>query len=225
MKYFGGKVRVGKEIANLINDMKPDTYHEPFCGMYGVGRHVVSRQRSGADTHTDLICLLHSVQTGWVGPENVSEAVYQRQKKQESNGLRGFVGFGCSFGGKFFGGYARDKTGRNYAKNASRTLVKLAPMIKDVVFFEQNYLDYVINDDIIYCDPPYMGTTGFSQGQFNSNEFWEWVREISKETCVLVSEYKAPSDFKVIWQKSIQTDMNSRTGKKLNRIEKLFQLK
>ena len=35
-----------------------------------------------------------------------------------------FVGFGCSFAGKWFGGYARSNDKRNYAKMAKNSLNK-----------------------------------------------------------------------------------------------------
>jgi len=220
MRYFGGKHRIGKQIANIINSIEAKTYHEPFCGVYSVGRYVKLPYRSGADIHPDLILLLQAVQNDWVGPTEVSEELYNQLKNKEPSVLRGFVGFGCSFGGKFFGGYAKDNTKRNYAYNASSSLVKLAESIKDVDFYQQDYSDYSGDADIIYCDPPYKDTTNFSSGKFNSDQFWDWARNLSG--VVLVSEYEAPSDFEAIWKKPVKTDMNSKTGQKINRIEKLF---
>lgn len=226
MKYFGGKVRLGLQLADIINEIRlADSYHEPFCGMYSVGRHIKTRERSGADAHPDLVLLLKAVQDGWVGPQNISEFTYNICKKSSPSALRAFVGFGCSFGGKFFGGYARDRTKRNYAKNASRSLKKLSSTLRGVHFYQQDYLAYMGGADIIYCDPPYRGTTGFSHGKFDSNTFWEWVRGLSKRAIVLVSEYEAPDDFEVVWQKPVKTDMNSKTGQKLSRIESLFKKK
>ena len=51
---------------------------------------------------------------------------------------------------------------------------------------------------MIYCDPPYKGTAEYKEGGFNHAEFWEWVREKSKEHKVYISEYSAPNDFKAI---------------------------
>jgi hypothetical protein len=34
---------------------------------------------------------------------------------------------------------------------------------------------------------------------FNHDEFWEWVRNLSKTNIVYVSEYFAQEDFKCIW--------------------------
>jgi hypothetical protein len=51
--------------------------------------------------------------------------------------------------------------------------------------------------DAVYCDPPYRNTNGYSEGVFDSNVFWEWVR--TRNYPVYVSEYQAPEDFVSIW--------------------------
>jgi DNA adenine methylase len=223
MKYFGGKSRLGTQISGVINGFSVNSYHEPFCGLYSVGRHVKATKRSGSDVHPDLIYLLKAVQNGWVGPCDISEEQYRELQRANPSALRGFVGFGCSFGGKFFGGFARDKTAlRNYSLNASNSLVKLAPSIQGVKFLNQGYLQYAGDAELVYCDPPYLDTTGFSCGTFNHDLFWDWVRSESKDRIVLVSEYSAPPDFKTIWEKSVHTDMNTVKGQKISRVEKLF---
>lgn len=78
---------------------------------------------------------------------------------------------------------------------------------------------------LIYCDPPYASTTGYKgTGKFNHEQFWQWVREMSKENHVYVSEYVAPDDFKVVWQTQTTTDMRTKNGSS-PRVEKLFKYK
>ena len=222
MRYFGGKARLARELAAIINRYQVRTYHEPFCGMFNVGAEVTVPVRSAADTQPDLILMLKAVQAGWTGTSNVTEDDYNAVRKASPSPLRAFIGFGCSNSGKFFGGYARDKTGRNYAANAQKSLAKLAPKIQGVKFRLQSYLDFDEPVDLMYCDPPYDGTTGFTVGPFNSVEFWKWVREYSRRSIVLVSEYTAPDWATVVWQKNVRTDMNAKGGGKLSRVEKLF---
>ena len=169
-----------------------------------------------------MIQLLQAVKHGWVGPEFVGKEEYQALKKESPSTLRAFVGFGCSNSGKFFGGYAKDATGRNFAANARKSLLKLAPEIRSVKFGVQSYLDYDEAVDLMYCDPPYEGTTGFTVGRFDTAEFWQWVREYSRRATVLISEYSAPTWARVVWQKPVRTDMNAKGGGKLERVEKLF---
>ena len=222
MRYFGGKARLAKELSAVINRYQVSTYHEPFCGMFNVGAEVKVSQRTAADTKVDVILLLQAVAKGWNGPMTVTEEEYNNLKKVEPSALRAFAGFGCSNSGKFFGGYARDATGRNYAGNAQKSLAKLTPKIKGVRFDVQNYADYDEDAGLIYCDLPYEGTTGFTVGAFKSADFWKWVREYSRRSIVLVSEYTAPEWATAIWEKPVRTDMNAKGGGKINRVEKLF---
>lgn len=61
----------------------------------------------------------------------------------------------------------------------------------------KSYLDVELHDgDVIYCDPPYTDTQGYSKDGFNHAEFWQWVRDCPH--CVIVSEYSAPEDIQLI---------------------------
>jgi DNA adenine methylase len=220
MRYLGGKARIGKQIAEVIQQFNPVHYHEPMAGMYSVGKYIQCQKRTAGDINLDLILLLQAIQQGWIPPD-VSEAQYIALRSDISSPLRGFAGFGCSFYGKFFGGYARDKQGSNYAAISRRSLMKLAPMIQGVEFRWEKY--QYNGADVIYCDPPYLGTTNYSCGGFDHDQFWEWVRATSLGAVVLVSEYEAPPDFTVIWEKSVTTSMRGKEGN-FRRVEKLFRL-
>jgi DNA adenine methylase len=156
---------------------------------------------------------------GWKPPTTLTESEYNALKKQSPSALRGFAGFGCSHSGKFFGGYARDNTGRNYAKNAHNSLNKLRPALIDTQLILGTYDRVKVSADVIYCDPPYANTTGFSTGKFDHEKFWQWVRDRSERSIVLVSEYNAPTDFLPVWQAKVRTDMR---GANQDRVEKLF---
>lgn len=55
-------------------------------------------------------------------------------------------------------------------------------------------------NDVVYCDPPYAGTDGYSRTDtFDTEKFWQWAR--TREYPVYVSEFKAPDDFVAIWTK------------------------
>lgn len=61
---------------------------------------------------------------------------------------------------------------------------------------EQDYRTVPIKENsIIYCDPPYKDTCGYSI-DFDHDEFWNWVRE--QNVPVFVSEYQAPEDMKIV---------------------------
>ena len=48
-----------------------------------------------------------------------------------------------------------------------------------------------VSGAVIYCDPPYAGTTSYCHS-FDSQAFWRYVNELSKTNIVLVSESTAP---------------------------------
>lgn len=223
MRYMGGKMRIGKQLATVINGFKPQIYHEPCCGMFSVGKHVNAKVKTAADINLDLIMLLEAVRDGWDEmPTNVTEEQYVELKNAEPSALRGFVGIGCSFFGKFFGGFARDPKMNDFGTIAKNNMEKLRPYLKGVTFTCQPYWEYTGNADLIYVDPPYMGTTKFESGDFNHDRFWHWVRE--QPATVLVSEYQAPVDFDIVWEKHVCTTMNSgkKGGKGHDRVERLF---
>lgn len=227
MRYMGGKMRIGKQIAAVINTYNPHKYHEPCCGMFSVGKHVDAEIKTAADINLDLILLLTAVRDGWDDmPTNVSEEQYNQLKSAAPSALRGFVGIGCSFFGKFFGGFARDPRMNDFGTIARNNLRKLRPYLQGVEFTCQPYWEYDGGADFIYADPPYKGTTNFQSGEFDHDHFWDWVRERSIDTSVLVSEYQAPDDFSVVWAKPVKTTMNSgrKGGHGHKRVEKLFQL-
>ena len=86
-------------------------------------------------------------------------------------------------------------------------------------FIKDDYRNLKCNGCVIYCDPPYAGTTGYVDS-FDNEEFWNVVREWSKNNIVLVSEQVAPPDFKVVWQKDIVRTQDNQSRKIIT--EKLF---
>lgn len=76
---------------------------------------------------------------------------------------------------------------------------------------------------VVYCDPPYKGTTGYTTSKnFNHKEFWEYMRELSKTHKVFISEESAPDDFECIWSKEIRRTLNSNQSNRPKKTEKLF---
>ena len=90
------------------------------------------------DNHLFLIEMLIGVQLGYELPDSISKEQYDyiRTHKDEDHVLTGFVGFGCSFGGKWFGGYARNAGGTNYAK--LMVLIGRGDGFQEKPFYEEN---------------------------------------------------------------------------------------
>lgn len=85
--------------------------------------------------------MLQGVQRGYNLPELITLEQYQyiRDHKELDPVLAGFVGFGCSFGGKWYGGYARNKTGTNYALQSKRSLLKDMATLQNAEFVCGDY--------------------------------------------------------------------------------------
>lgn len=166
------------------------------------------------DKQEYLIELYKALQNGWVPPESLSEDEYKyvKEHKNEDKALTAFVGFGCSFGGKWFGGYGRHGVKDNHAAERSmceesrRALLRDLEILKNAKFMCLDYRDIDIPDgSVIYADPPYkdkMAAYGL-QDQFDTGEFWEWCREKSDNHLIYVSELEAPDDFEAIWEKPV----------------------
>lgn len=253
MKYVGSKRRILKYILPIIlKDRRADQWFvEPMCGSAIVSQNVDGKVIA-TDVNRYLTCLLMCVQNGLKFPCTVSEKDYVEWKSfydmVENNhhdcsissaAMIGFVGFCCSYGGKFFGGFARgnDNKGnpRNFADEQSRNLEKRIPLIQHILFNCYDYRKLITVEErdvrwgippnsLIYVDPPYKNSTGYRTGKFDHEEFWEWCRKKRGEGhTIFVSEYVAPDDFECVWAKSLVSSLTKDTGSKVG-VEKLFTL-
>lgn len=231
---MGSKNRIAKHILPImLAERKPDQWWvEPFVG----GANMIDKvegNRIGADSNEFLIKALRLIRDEPTTiPDLITEEDYQKAKdKMVLNGLTGFIGFAMSFGGKWFGGYRRDVAGtkgcienmKTQTRRSKQNAINQSKYLKGVKFINSDYksLDLPQNS-LIYCDPPYKGTTKYKDG-FDHTEFWQWCREKAFEGhTVFVSEYNAPEDFECIWQKGITSSLTKNTGAKRG-VEKLFK--
>lgn len=235
MKYMGSKARFSDEIKKIVLKFrKPHQWYvEPFAGGMNLICEVPGK-RIAIDINTPLIQMWKELVHGWI-PEKVSKEEYYNVKANQDiypPYFVGWVGFNCSYSGKEFGGFAgetKTKIGtiRDYQSEAIKNVAKQVEKLKGVLFENKPYYDLELPpNSIVYCDPPYEGTTKYST-DFNHNLFWEWARNISKQGhSVFVSEYNAPGDFICVWEKSTKSSLsaNGKTGGSKPSIEKLFTL-
>ena len=236
MKYVGSKNRLAKDLAPIIQSYIDNNnithYWEPFCGGANMIDKIKCKNKFGSDIHPYLIALLKQAQIDTsVFPVTITEKEYKVVRANPQNypdwyvGLAGF----CSFGGKWWGGYPRgyknDKvTPRDICNETIRNLIKQAPNLKDIKFdcrsFEESNK---VSNFVIYCDIPYRYSTKYATDDFPYERFYDWVKQMSKDNIVLISEYWMPDDFECIWSKTLKCtlDKNSRTDK----VEKLFKWK
>ena len=238
MGYCGGKFRVRKQFGEYLNKIrKPDqVYYEPFVGGGWILSEIKDGPNYASDSNKYLIALWKAVQKGWIPPSKISEKQYADARKQikENNGkgkfsdeMLAFIGFGCSFAGKWYGGYARGN-GYNFAIKSKNSLKNKVDSFNKKTKFSCISYDELKPEkkSLIYCDPPYADTTqGYLHTNFDSEKFWDWVRKMSKAGhTVLVSEYKAPKDFKCVLSVKTTTGLDTKNGRE-KRHERLYQKK
>lgn len=236
MKYMGSKRRIAKQIIPIMLEGRyPGQYYiEPFCGGCNTLEHVEGN-RIGSDIHPELISMWKSVAHGWLPPTfPITEEFYNHIKEDSSRytslyhkTMVGYAGFALSYGGKFWGGYRRDKAGkRDYSLEAFRNALIQFPKLHGVWFECTSYENLLIpSRSIIYCDPPYLGTTGYGKkNHFKTGAFWQWCKlQVDKGHTVFASEYYCPIPHTVVFEKEQTSTLVKNTGAK-RAIEKLFKI-
>lgn len=239
MRYIGGKSKIAKQIAETILSIRPEREHylEPFIGGGAVFAKMAPHfeRPVAGDVQVDLCLMWDAVfNDGWLPPDSLSEDDYEALKTSDASPLRGFAAFGCSFGGKWFGGYARggnsaDGSPRNHQGESSRAVAKIASSVnRSVRIHHADYRQWSpIPGTVVYCDPPYANSQGYVSGDFDSSEFWKVVEGwASSGSHVFVSEYAAPAHWNQIWssEKLVTLKKTTDDGGRQVKIERLFHL-
>lgn len=235
MQYMGGKFRIRKQVSSYLNSARRDgqPYWEPFVGAAWIlGQISEKGSNYASDINPYLIAMWKALQNGWEPPVVITEEQYSSIKgnlKDYPPELVAFVGFGCSWGGKWFGGYARGAKGRNYAVNARNSVMRQLPKLVSARFFVGDFFEVAApeREMLIYCDPPYAATTGYDvmEDVWDAGKFWArvcWLENLGHT--VVVSEYNAPGGFSCVLEIPTRTDMRSVNGLD-PRMEKLFRMK
>lgn len=168
MRYMGSKGRIAKHLLPIIlKDRKPDQWYvEPFCGGCNM-LDKVTGPRIGADAMPEVIAMFQAMQKGWLPPKYITEDEWTRVRKNSTDlPLRGYIGFGFSFGGGFFNSIARHERVKGSYKSSTKmntqvyaSFVKQVPLLQTVNFVQTDYRYLKIPpQSILYCDPPYAGT-------------------------------------------------------------------
>lgn len=230
MKYMGSKRRIAKYILPII--LKDRKENQVFYDLFVGGGNLLDKvegKRVANDNNKYLIALFKEMQKDNFETPFITEEKYkdiQNSKDDYEDWVVGYTGFLLSFGGKFFGGYARDRKGfREYNGEARRNLKAQQNLIRDVDFYCGSYDEVpLIPNSIIYCDIPYKNTTQYNTSKgFDYEGFYEWCINKSNEGHnIFISEYFMPEDkFDCIWQKEITNGLTV-DGKQNKGIEKLF---
>jgi len=200
MKYMGSKSRIAKHILPIIleNRTEGQWYVEPFVG----GANMIDKvngNRVGYDINPHVVRALCDIRDYPEDlPDSVSEQQYKSLKGSIPDKFTSWIRFVCSFGGKFENGYSREKGSDDttFCGYGKRNALKQSPNIQGVNFLCESFLNLSFEKTIIYCDPPYKGTTKYKTETFPYDEFYKWCRLMkSKGNKIFISEYNMPEDF------------------------------
>jgi DNA adenine methylase len=236
MQYMGGKAQIARHLVAAILADTPvrDIWYEPFVGGANVMEHAAPHfaRSFGTDIHPDLIMLWRHVTAGGEIPETISYEEYRALRRAEPSWLRGLVGFGASFGGKWFGGYgvqkvdARHPHGHVYP-GTRKVMMRQAAVFRhyDVTFACREFGVVPPIGSVVYCDPPYASTTGYSTGSFDYDYFYHTLCKWAVDRFVYVSEYEVPDDVphRVIWQRDKRVALKAGDNRRLA-VERLFRI-
>lgn len=235
MQYLGGKTLIAKQLASVINDYRRPGQEvwDAFCGGLSV---TAALEEDGpvyaTDVNAALIALYQATASGWRPPAVVTREAYEAAKAlPDSDPMKAFCGFGSSFGGKWFGGYAPtryvEKTATTHGGVSNPVLGSLRMLgrrarDRSITFGCVDFLSVEPGptDRLIYCDPPYAGTTAYDGAPPLDRALFERrVAEWARFTLVFVSEYDFPLGSEV-WSSSASTSVGS--GRVHGRTERLY---
>ena len=209
-QYAGGKARIGKRIYKAIKDYElsvtgnnDSPYFEPFVGMGGVLYHFAAekyRPIYACDREECIVNFWRGIQNDWIPPELTKESYDETKQKNKQDADYAFAAFGCSFRGSKWTYFYEDCMRRATKRIKNK---KFKEVMSDVTFQDcQSYTEHNPSAMLIYCDPPY-AISSFDNRRnnltdFDTDQFWSIMRDWSRDNLVIISETKAPDDFRSI---------------------------
>lgn len=242
MRYSGSKRLIINHILPFLQEnLNGNNYYvEPFVGGCNSFSKVPYDKKIGCDVNEYVIDMWKYFQDGGKPIKLLTKEEYddifldyKEHTNKYPNWLIGYVGNACSYGSAWFNGYAHynERKGENHILEAYNGTIKQLESfnnLKNSNFVCANYYDLEIpKNSVIYCDPPYCGTKGYIDSNFDSDRFWNWCIEKKNEGHhVYVSEYNAPSEFKCIWQMNKKDGMGTTIFNRPQnvKVEKLFKV-
>lgn len=230
MVYQGSKTKYSKYIIPIlqkaIDEYHPIAFIDGMVGGANIIQNIKNTTKYGYDINPYLIALYQYIQNdNYSWPETITREDWDKAKthpEQCEPWFVALVAFFTSYSARgFCGGFAMNNSKRDYYHERLRNFEQQIPLLKDCVFETKNIFDLKVEHCVIYLDPPYKSTKKYDFSKdFNHEEFWDKVRELSKVNKVFVSEQQAPADFESVW--SLNTTRNLFGSKSIKVTENLF---
>lgn len=227
MQYQGGKARISKRIAAIVNEERcAANLWEPFMGGLWTTA-ALGGLIQASDKNPCLAALYNAVRNGYMLPENLTKEEYLACKHlPDTDPLKAFAGFGCSWGGKFFGGYAGGYNGPlTYVQLAKRNIERHVFSLPHVTFSCEDFFDREPIAGVYgYLDSPYRGTTGYAgAGEWDSDRYEARVMEwVEAGSTMFVSEYNFPYG-EECFSRTAKRTLGASNGPKDAATERLFR--
>lgn len=227
---MGGKARIARRLAEIIRARETsESIWEPFCGGAWMTRELAKAFRVHAsDAHPGLIQLYLDAQEGLFpeGPCQISLEEWTAAKAlSPRDPWAAFVGFGCSFNGDYFSSPALGRNGKRLYSDIAADHVRAIGRLP-VRFSVGSFFDRAPEPGVLmYLDPPYAGSKGYSTGPFDSALFYARCAEWSRAGATLyVSEYSFPLG-ECVWERTARATMGAgRHGGGPERTERLYRV-
>jgi DNA adenine methylase len=201
---MGGKHTISKQLTDFIkSQVNPFEYefYDLFCGSCGIVKNMQEFKKVIAnDIEEDLYLFWKDDFALDFLPNEIEYKLYKQDPNPSQK--RCFYRFFLSYGGRSWGGYAQRhcNSERDFFQEFKNSYNKIKPMLKNVEFHNKSYLEFDVENCVIYCDPPYEGTQGYGSS-FNHDEFWDYMKYLSQKNIVFISCETCPPDFVVVWKK------------------------
>ena len=231
--YQGGKCLGAEFIIKVLNDerYRDRPYVEPFCGMCNILMRVRDKSEYLASDKSALLIHLHkSLRNGEALPTITRERYKELRSRAQINTETATACFAYSFNSIPWGGYVNQYTRRNgrvddIPASRKRAYINLSKneQFKKTEFKCCDYCEISLPPkSIIYCDPPYNGTKSYNGVSFDTDAFFQTVREWTRDGhVVFISEYDAPVDFTCIAESPKQVSLSG-GDKQRTKTERLF---
>lgn len=235
MRYMGSKRRIWKYISPTILKGREENqyYVEPFCG----GCNSIAQvdgNRIASDINPYLMEMWKGLLKGEEYPEEIPRETFIKAKIAYKNtdytnysvAMIGWIGYMASYNGIFYHSYSGiGSDGKDYVKASMDNIKKQLPLMNGITLDCCSYDELNIPDrSIIYCDPPYKGTSGYG-AKFEYDKFYDWCFSKKDEgQKVYISEYSMPTEFKCVWSMDVSNSLDRFSEQREKRKECLFTI-